>query len=316
MTTRINGWAYIRVSTDEQLRSTLGVKGYIEKVCRYADAHGVDLGKEVSVIVDGVYFNSREGIVIESISATKVPFLRRPEGRRLANSLKPGDVLLIPEFTRMFRNHREGREVTDLFLDAGIRPVFLDIGGMDFDLSSGLGVVVFALHAYFAEQESKKISERVTQAHRVSRQQGRPAIHNAPTGFRWHGQGKDRMLQIDPEQISLLRQIAGWIDQRWGFEKIYNELRRLNITAIGRSPADMALWGDELRERTVRRWMRKAREMRDILMDTSLTPEDGQAWLDEKYRLAEIEREKREKKLQERRAAAARKKLERHLARA
>jgi DNA invertase Pin-like site-specific DNA recombinase len=306
----IRAFGYVRVSTDEQMKSTLGVRGYINTICRYADAHDLDLGQRIEVLVEGSVLESRERIVIESVSATKVRFLDREGGRRLVSNLEMGDVVLIAEFSRIFRNHREGREVTDKMLEAGVKPVFLDIGGMDFDISSGIGVMVFALHAYFAEEESKKIGERRRNACRSGWAAGTPPIHTPPPGFTWRYHNGKRHLVIDPKQIEILRLIDQWNEEGMGQFKITQKLRELGITGKEMRPHSLSWAADEeLKATTIYKFILEAKEMRSILRDTSLRPEDGAAWLAEKNARMQAKQLKRKARLDERRKAAARERL-------
>ena len=102
------GWAYIRVSDEKQAESTLGIRGYIADVIRYADAYGIDLGQPDTFKSEEGAIAKRERILIDAaVSAYKKRLADRPQGRILCSSIRPGDHILIPKLSRGFRNIKD-----------------------------------------------------------------------------------------------------------------------------------------------------------------------------------------------------------------
>lgn len=311
MTALRRGWGSVRVSTDEQLESTLGVRAYLETIIGYGAARGIDFGDVVPVTIGQHRFESRERIIIESASAFRVPFFKREGTRRILSAIEPEQHLVVAKVERAFRNSEDGlmslRRMRDEFL---IYPHFVDLGGLHYDGSTPAGFgVMYSLYLALAEIESRRTSDRVKSAHRTARLGGRPATYNPLTGFRWEGKGKSRMMVPDLEQLSLLRTIAGCLAQDMGLEAIYRELRRRGVQAVGRSALDQKRWGVEIGEATIRRWMAFARMMRAIEAETGLKPEDGKPWIDA-YNLRRSEQEAgRQQRSRARRAKGARSRL-------
>lgn len=307
------GFAYVRVSSDEQLESTLGVRGYIESICRYCDVHGIDLGPETTETIEGQRFASRERIVVESASAFTVPFFKRDGARRILGAIEPQEHLVVAKVERAFRNAEDGlmsfRRMRDEFC---LYPHYLDCGGpgVNLDGSTDAGFrAMFGMHLMYAESESRRTSERVVAAHRAARLAGRPATINPVTGFRFEGRGKDRRMVPDPQQLALLRDIAGWMEQGSGFDAVYRALRQRGVKALGRSATDAKRWGDDLRERNVRRWMRMAKMIREIEAATGLRPEAGQPWLTEFYRRQAVQTEAAARRRREKQSRHAKDRL-------
>lgn len=306
-------FAYVRVSTEEQYKSTLGIRGYIESIIRYAETKGLDLGKPCKVAIGDHVFEARERIVIEHASAFKVRFFDRKGAKMLLRSWQTGDHLIVATWDRLSRSFRDGVSTMYSLKDMGIKVHVVDFGGMDVDLTSEMGMVFLAFYAAFAERFSRRLSESVKAAKRQARIAGRPAEHTPPIGFKWEGHGKQRVMVVDPKQMAVLRQMQEWMAQKKGCGSIYSELLRLGIRVPYRCDWVKAKYGDEWTRALIYKYLNAAKRMGGILRDTELVPEDGKEWLDEYHKRAEEKALVKADKQQKRRAEVARNRLKEYI---
>lgn len=280
MTTRAFG--YVRVSTAEQLKSTLGVRAYIEQITRHAEAKGLDLGRPTKVVVGTQVFDSRERIVIEDVSASKVPFYKRKGAHAICDAIEPGEALIVAKVDRAFRNIRDALNTTAELLEAGVKLYFLDMGGADVDMTQGIGKFMLCMFAFFAEWEAGKMSERIIQANVASRAAGRGSISHTPKpGFKFVGKGRDRKEVPDPEQLALIREVWTWKRTLgWGRDRIEKELNARKVPILRRAAHDRSAYGDVWGPRPVMALLEAGKRFQALLEDTGLIPESGQRWLE------------------------------------
>lgn len=147
--------AYVRVSTDGQAESGLGLDAQRETITRWADYRGFKLAWYIDA----------------GVSAGK-PLDKRPEGRRLAADLAAGRVagVVAAKLDRLFRDALETLEATREWDAAGLTVVLLDLG---VDTASPMGRAFLTMAAAFAELERARIAERTRDALTAARTQGR-----------------------------------------------------------------------------------------------------------------------------------------------
>lgn len=147
--------AYVRVSTDGQAESGLGLDAQRDAITRWAAYRGVDLAWYVDA----------------GVSAGK-PLDKRPEGRRLAADLAAGRVagVVVAKLDRLFRDALETLEATRAWDAAGLAVVLLDLG---VDTATPMGRAFLTMAAAFAELERARIAERTRDALTAARAQGR-----------------------------------------------------------------------------------------------------------------------------------------------
>jgi len=144
---------YTRVSTDEQGTSIVNQQEYFRE---YIQRHGFEI---FDVYNDEAYSGTE--------TAKRVSFQRLLEdGKR-----KKYDVLLAKSYSRFGRNQRETLTALALLFEYGIRIIFVE-DGLDSLRDKGQ----FGLFAWLAEQEARKISERIKLTWQLYNQQGK--IHN------------------------------------------------------------------------------------------------------------------------------------------
>ena len=161
---------YCRVSSDQtgEFRSVESQEAECRAVC---ERNG---WKVADVLVD----NDR--------GASRYSTKDRPEYKKLAKILKPGDVLVTWEASRAQRDLTAYVTLRDLCAERG---VFWSYSGKLHDLTQGDSRFSTGLDALLAEREAEQIRERVLRGKRAAAVEGRPA-GRPPYGYR---------RQLDPE---------------------------------------------------------------------------------------------------------------------
>lgn len=163
-TLRIVG--YIRVSTDEQASSGLGLEGQAAALRRACDYRQWEL---VEIITD-------EGV---SGSTLHRPGLRHALEMIVTDELADG--LIVAKLDRLTRSMRDFCELVDFFEDAGVSLVMLD---PEVDTSAAQGRAMAQVMVAFAELERRMIGDRTKVALAAKRARGesigRPAIVDRP----------------------------------------------------------------------------------------------------------------------------------------
>lgn len=159
-------YGYTRVSTGPQVRSGLGLAAQRERILTYARAH---IGRQ------------RPAIFVErGVSARGVAFARRRRGRELDAVMVAGDHLIVAKLDRGFRSVRDCATMLERWHARGIVVHLLDIGA---STDSPAGRLIINIMAAVAEWESRRIGERIRDAHSVLRARGfHPGL--PPLGFR------------------------------------------------------------------------------------------------------------------------------------
>lgn len=141
--------------------------------------------------------------------------------RMLADARKQKfDLIVTREVCRFARNTVDTLTVTRELSRLGIEVYFIqdNIWTMDGD-----GELRLTIMATMAQEESRKISERVRAGQKISREKG--VLYGTGNIL-----GYDRVgdtYQINPEQAYTVRKIFELYDQGWGYKRICAELVRL-----------------------------------------------------------------------------------------
>ena len=178
---------YARVSSDKQGRGR-SVREQEDECRRECARRGWPVGE---VLVD----NDR--------SASKYATKARPEFERLRTILRPGDVLVCWEASRLSRDMASLIALRDLCLD---RDVQMSYGGALVDLEEP----GFIIDGMMAEQEARKTRERVMRAQRANVAAGRPN-GALPYGYRIvrdPDTGKSIGREPHPAEAPLLQEAA------------------------------------------------------------------------------------------------------------
>jgi DNA invertase Pin-like site-specific DNA recombinase len=147
---------YLRVSTEEQAESGLGLEAQERKIRAAAELHGWEL---VDVIAD------------EGVTGTT---LKRPGLRRAMRAIakRQADGLVAAKLDRVSRSSVDMALVFEWFRDADAQLVLLDVPGLD--TSTPIGKAMSTLMAMFAELERDLIAQRTREALASLRKRGKP----------------------------------------------------------------------------------------------------------------------------------------------
>lgn len=147
---------YVRVSTQEQADSGLGLEAQERKLHAAAELHGWEL---VDVIRD------------EGISGAT---LKRPGLRKAMRAIARGnaDGLAAAKLDRVSRSSVDMALIFEWFRDADATLVLLDVPGLD--TSTAMGKAMSTLMAMFAEMERDLIAQRTKDALASLRKRGKP----------------------------------------------------------------------------------------------------------------------------------------------
>jgi DNA invertase Pin-like site-specific DNA recombinase len=177
--------SYIRVSSDEQADSGLGLEAQRQRIAAYCTMKGVHLAE---VFED------------PGVSGGK-PLASRPAGSKLlAAAKKSKSLVIVAKLDRLFRSVADAANVIADFDKKGIQLVAIAEG---FDMSSPYGRAMAQMASVFAELERAIIRERTRSAMNVKRLRGERISGHAPYGSDFGADG--RLIANDREQQVIVR---------------------------------------------------------------------------------------------------------------
>lgn len=181
-------YGYCRVSTERQAEEGESLGAQERTIRGYAMMN--ELGVDAMFIERGV-------------SGSK-PLSERPEGARLLQAVKPGDVIITSKLDRMFRS---ALDALDVLNDLKVKGVSLHMVDMQGDVTTnGISKLVFTILSAVAEAERDRIRERVRDVKRDQRKRGRYLGGTIPFGWK---RGADGSLIKDAlEQGAIKRMVA------------------------------------------------------------------------------------------------------------
>jgi putative DNA-invertase from lambdoid prophage Rac len=98
-------------------------------------------------------------IFVESGVSGSKPLIERPQGAKLLEIVKAGDIVLTPKLDRMFRWALNALDVLTKLQKAGISLHMLDLGG---DVTgNGISKLVFTILSAVVEADRDRIRERI-----------------------------------------------------------------------------------------------------------------------------------------------------------
>ncbi len=172
---------YIRVSTDKQVQSGLGLGDQRERLEAYCKSRGLEV---VEFVVD------------DGESAGK-PLAKRPGGQKVLELVrqKAVDAVVVLKLDRAFRNCKDCLNVVD---DWTKRDVGLHIVDMGVDTQSAIGRMFLTMAAGFAEMERGLVMERTTAALTHKAKSGNMRTNSTPPyGWRYEGEA---LVEVESEQ--------------------------------------------------------------------------------------------------------------------
>jgi DNA invertase Pin-like site-specific DNA recombinase len=157
--------SYIRVSSEEQADSGLGLEAQRQRIAAYCDMKGLRL---VEVFED------------PGISGDK-PLASRPAGRRLLTAVnKYKSIVVVAKLDRLFRSVADAATIIADFDKKNMQLVAIAEG---FDTTNPYGRAKAQMASVFAELEGAMIRERTRNAMSVKRSRGERISGLAPFGW-------------------------------------------------------------------------------------------------------------------------------------
>jgi putative DNA-invertase from lambdoid prophage Rac len=149
-------FGYVRVSTVQQVKEGDSLESQVKQVLSYSLSRGLELNENDVFVEKGISGGSE--------------FNSRPEGSRLLESLKTGDVLIFPKLDRGFRNTRDALNTLHLLKEKGVTVHSIDLGG---DVTgNGVGAIIFTILSAFASFERERIASRISEVKQMRKSQG------------------------------------------------------------------------------------------------------------------------------------------------
>ena len=103
-----------------------------------------------------------------------MPFIDRPEAKKLLNYLNKGDTVVIAKLDRGFRDTADCLNTVNLLK----KKIFLKVLDISLDLSSPIGEMILTIMASVATFERKRIAERIKDGFSAGRSKGKKYGYN------------------------------------------------------------------------------------------------------------------------------------------
>lgn len=216
--------AYLRVSTDEQARSGLGIEAQRAQVRAMATVKGWPAPIEY---------------VDNGISGTKV-LRSREQMRALLATIEAGeiDALIVPALDRLGRTTRIILDGVDFFAEHGVTFVSCR---ESFDTSTAAGQFVVTIFAALAQMERDTIAGRTKSALAVKQTRDGEVGGKLPYGYL---RTEDKRIIVDDVTAGHARRIFALRRQRFTMRAIAAQMNAENIP----SPNGATWWASSVRE--------------------------------------------------------------------
>lgn len=243
-------WGYIRCSHLDMVERD-GLKVQESLVSRYCEALNIRYENKLPLA---------EILVEPAKSAFKIPFSRRPQGKRLVEQLMvPGDHLVIARMDRGFRTTQDFCNMMAYFKS---RQITLHFADQQIDLSTIMGQIMATLFSLFAWWESAVKSERNKERAAWAKERGYSVGGLPPLGFVWSGEKGSRKLVPHLSDRAIMAEVVRVRDETgWGFVKISQYIRYKFIKEAKKEPRKYLMQRGKdgfMRMRTRRQWSDKA----------------------------------------------------------
>lgn len=154
-----------------------------------------------------------------------VALRERPAGKRLMETIQPGDVIIASKLDRLFRSASDALIQAETFKQQGVDLIVADMGA-DPVTQNGTSRMFFGMLALMAEFERDRIKERQRDGIKGKKAKGGYIGGRRPYGYQIEGAGKDaRLIEDEKEQQAILR-IAELRKAGMGYQKVAMQLQR------------------------------------------------------------------------------------------
>lgn len=215
-------FGYVRVSTVQQVKEGDSLESQVKQVLSYSLSRRLELNENDIFVEKGVSGGSE--------------FNARPEGSRLFQSLKSGDVLIFPKLDRGFRNTRDALNTLHLLKEKCVSVHSIDLGG---DVTgNGIGAVIFTILSAFASFERERIASRISEVKQMRKSQGyfvggrRGFGYDVVDGKKVPNQKEQNLIQeMKKKRVNgeSMLAIHRWLNEEKGVKLNYSSLRKLLI---------------------------------------------------------------------------------------
>lgn len=182
-------FGYSRVSTAEQADEGVSLAAQQQQIAGYAMMKG---------------WTVAEHFVERGVSGS-TPLVERPEGKRLLETARKGDIIVTAKLDRAFRDARDALTVLEELKDEGVGLHMIDLGGDV--IGNGVSKMVFTILAAVAEGERDRLRERIRDAKRHLASQGIFSGGKRPFGFDIVEDGDVKRLVPNEVEQALLAQM-------------------------------------------------------------------------------------------------------------
>ncbi len=215
-------FGYVRVSTVQQVKEGDSLESQVKQVLSYSLSRGLELNENDVFIEKGISGGSE--------------FNSRPEGSRLFQKLKSGDVVVFPKLDRGFRNTRDALNTLHLLKEKGVTVHSIDLGG---DVTgNGVGAIIFTILSAFASFERERIASRISEVKQMRKSQGYFVGGRRGFGFdvvdgKKVPNNKEQKLIVEMKKKksngeSMLA-INKWLNREVGVKLAYSSMRQVLI---------------------------------------------------------------------------------------
>lgn len=215
-------YGYIRVSTIQQANDSDSLETQLNQINSYSTLKGYEIPPENFITERGVSGN--------------LEFEIRPEGSKLFNRLKSGDVLIFSKLDRAFRNTKNALNTLHELKLRGVSVHFIDLGG---DVTNdGIGSVIFRILSAFATFERDRIATRIREVKQVQKAEGKFLGDFTRFGYRV---AEDRLVK-DPAQQKIIREMKDMKRRGMNLRRISSWLSKTYSIKMSHSTASTFLY--------------------------------------------------------------------------
>jgi len=159
------------------------------------------------------------------------PFSERDKGRIVYFSLEPGDVLIVSQMDRLWRNKVDGIATLDLLDKKGVSRHVGDMGDLSGFAQNDVAIDMVESNLVFAAHIMRKLkSQEMIRKNHVKRGSGMPVTGHAPIGWKVVGTGINRRYRADANERKLVAHFASMHESGMsGYEIAMWCMRRSNI---------------------------------------------------------------------------------------